>query len=209
MTIGVADNQSTALILRSVLYWSAGISCAIYVLCLLRKRRKTRKTTDVSEKVESRNPRMSFPIDDFRAVASAFEGLYELLHVSVDNGDRTSNALLKWQKRVDLHGGAEFGLLRMYFSKNMADAVTTVQKIAFAKRLLSGLYDAGVRRDERSSIVLGDEMPDGYFIEDSVDFERGDAADVKHASWRLDGKLIEKGVLVVRKTVNATNEKEK
>ncbi len=130
-----------------------------------------------------------FPSEEFVAVAGGFYGLYEKLHRSVADGGDCARVIGDWSERVRRLEGAH--RLKAYF-ESAADP-------AFAGRLLEDLGLAGIRRDGRTSILLEETPPPGYFIENEERFDPGTEAEVRRPAWFCGKTVVETGLLSIGK----------
>lgn len=192
--------DSTTFSFLNYLISACTLAVCVIIICYnyFRRRKKCCNSHDaVQKKSYDLNP---FPQDDFSSIASGFSGLYEMLYISVHNeGKDLEKNLNKWLKRASLHNERPYINLRLYLECHLQeDKKNSLELLSFARNFLDSIKAIGIIRDSRQSIILSESLPSEYFIEDSLDFDSGDIADVKYASWSLNNSLIEKGTLVLR-----------
>lgn len=182
-----------------LIWWLCGAVafCACLAVCLLLcARRKPRRGSERNAEAPVPKPGLTvlFPVDEFKEVASRFEGSYEPLYQVVHGGRTDVDRVVgNWRKKVQLLEGNR--LLKAYFANGADQSDDQWSTTSFAERLLADVFDSGVRRDGRSQVILEQDLPDGYFMADEKPHCVGDVATVKKPVWSLSGKVIETGVL--------------
>ena len=182
-----------------LIWWLCGAAafCACLAVCLLLcARRKPRRELERNAEAPVPKPGLTvlFPVDEFKEVASRFEGSYEPLYQVVHGGRVDVDRVVgNWRKKVQLLEGNR--LLKAYFANGADQSDDQWSTTSFAERLLADVLDSGVRRDARGQVVLGQDLPDGYFMTDEKPHRAGNVATVKKPVWSLSGKVIETGVL--------------